>query len=241
MSLKISKKKTIPPKEHSTLNQISRRQRLEFEQTIYQGIQVADLSTTKSRFYFLLASLYWTLASRYGKKEIVFGIPILNRRTEEEKNTIGYFIGLIPLRLSFGSTLSFERLVLSIKDVFGRSRASRGVAIHEINKEVGVNFSNERQLYDVVFSFEEHSYDHPFGEFEVTEAGTFSSDFEQNPLVVHVQHFTEKTPVYIEFDYNLNFLNDEEVISLKQSYLNTINSFYGNEHKRLSRSKLFID
>ena len=160
----------------------------------------------------MLAILFLTLARRLGKKEIVFGIPLLNRRTEEEKNTIGCFINIIPLKISYKPELTFNELVKIIKSEVRSTIPYRNVSNHEINQALGVNFSNTTQLYDVLFAFEKNNYDLHFGDVTVFESGTLSNDYIQTPLVVHWFDFHEKGPVKLAWDYNLKYLSESEVV-----------------------------
>ncbi len=203
----------------------SQRHRLQLEQEVYSKFQLPNTPDSKARFYYLLSALYLTLSRATGKKEVVIGVPLLNRFNETELNTIGYFVSILPLRLSFEASITFEELAEGIRAKMWESLPYRDVSIQEINKVLGVNFSNSTQLYDVVFSFEPHNHDCSFGNAAVTNAGTFSSDFEQNALVMHVQNFNQEDFVNIEFDHNLNYISKTEVEILSQRFKNVIQHF----------------
>ncbi len=218
----------------------SKRKRFIFSKDRFDKIKFDGKQDSKAKFYFLLASLYVTLSRSTGNEEITIGVPLLNRFSETEKLTIGYFVGLIPLRLKFSSNASFSEIVSGIQSKMRSTVSYRNVAIHEINKSVGVNFSNSTQLFDVVFSFEPHNHDCKFGELEVIHSGTFSSDFEQNPLVIHVQDFNKKDAVNFEFDHNLNYLDDTEVEEFIQRFDQAVSSFSLNPETRLSDVSILL-
>jgi amino acid adenylation domain-containing protein/thioester reductase-like protein len=222
-------------------NTPSDRIRLKFDREKYETLSVQHLNPSKGRFYFLLAAYYLTLSRALGKKEIVIGIPLLNRFNETDLNTIGYYVGLLPLRLSFDANKSFDELVQYVRNEMRMTAPHREVSIFEINKEIGINFSNFTQLYDAVFSFEEHNHDVQFGEATVNHSGTFSSDFEQNPLVLHVQNFNANDAVNFEFDFNLNYLNADETQLIIQRYENIINHFSNNTNANLSEAPVLFD
>ncbi|GAB5416732.1 MAG: hypothetical protein Crog4KO_22210 [Crocinitomicaceae bacterium] len=228
---------TFPKKDVAVRHASSKRKRFAMERNAYNEIGAAD----KTRFYVLLASLYVTLSRSTGNKEIVIGIPLLNRFSEVEKNTIGYFVGLIPLRLSFSLENSFNDIVAGIQSKMKETLPHRNVAIHEINKAIGINFANTTQTFDVVFSFEPHNHDCNFGEYKVIHSGTFSSDFEQNPLVIHVQDFNASDTVNFEFDYNLNYLNEQEVSRLMARFENTVNHFKSNPSDTKAAAPILLD
>jgi amino acid adenylation domain-containing protein/thioester reductase-like protein len=218
----------------------SKRKRFVFPRDKYCKLQIDVKQDLKSKFYFLLATLYVTLSRSTGNQEIIFGVPLLNRFNETEKLTIGYFVGLIPLRLNFSPDTSFLAIVKGIQTKMRSTVSYRNIAIHEINRSVGVNFSNLTQLYDVVFSFEPHNHDCNFGEFEVTHAGTFSSDFEQNPLVIHVQDFNKYDDVNFEFDYNLSYLSTNEVDVLITRFKNLLHYYRGNTEALIGNARILF-
>ncbi len=228
---------TFQKKDLALHHTSSKRTRFAMERSAYSEIG----SDNKSRFYFLLASLYVTLSRATGNQEIVIGIPLLNRFSETEKTTIGYFVGLIPLRLSFSPNTSFNDLVIGIQSKMKETLPHRQVAIHEINKAIGINFANTTQTFDVVFSFEPHNHDCSFGEFEVIHSGTFSSDFEQNPLVIHVQDFNALDAVNFEFDYNLNYLSEQEVSQLIARFENVLNHFKSHPSDTKAAAPILLD
>ncbi|MFQ3174792.1 MAG: hypothetical protein ACI8W0_001917, partial [Flavobacterium sp.] len=218
----------------------SKRKRFVFPRDIYCKAQTDVKQDLKSKFYFLLASLYVTLSRSTGNQEIIFGVPLLNRFNETQKLTIGYFVGLIPLRINFSPDTSFLEIVKGIQTKMRSTVSYRNIAVHEINKSVGINFSNSSQLYDVIFSFEPHNHDCKFGEFEVTHAGTFSSDFVQTPLVVHVQDFNEQDDINFEFDYNLNYLSAGEVDVLISRFKNLLHYYIGNTRALVGNAPVLL-
>src|SRR5262249_29958745 len=53
-----------------------------------------------SLFKLLLLFIWIALYRRYGKTELVIGVPIGNRKAPWEKKTVGLFAKLIPFRLA---------------------------------------------------------------------------------------------------------------------------------------------
>ena len=228
-------------KKEMNLNYLpSSRKRMFMDRDKYDSIAFGDDSSSKSKFYFLIASLYVTLSRSSGQDEIVIGIPLLNRHNEIDKNTIGYYVGIMPLKLSFPRNCSFSELTQGIRDEMKSTFNYRNVAIHEINKTLGINFSNSSQLYDVVFSFQNQNYNCNFGDASILESGTFTTEYEQNPLVVKVQDSTANESITFSFEYNFNFLNEVEVNALIQRYQNTIDYYLNNAEASLVSSPILL-
>lgn len=192
----------------------------------------------KEHFFFQLTCLMATLALSRGKSEITVGIPLLNRYDPESLETIGYFVGLLPLRIKIAEDFTLLQLQNSIEETFSATRDHRQISIQEINKQIGINFANHSQAYDVVFSFEKHSHACNFGALEAVEAGTFSSEYEQNPLVIHVEQLLSDASLNFVMDYNLKFLNQAEVETLATRFVSVLES--GSLQPKLKLSELSI-
>lgn len=177
----------------------------------------------KELFYQQLAALASTFAITRAQEEITIGIPLLNRFNETELNTLGYFVGLIPLRIQIPKDIPFSELVTYIKTKFRETRDHRHLSIQEINKAIGMQSTDFHQAYDVVFSFEPHDHHCSFGTINSIEAGTFSSDFEQNPIVIHAQQFIEPDVVDFIWDYNLKYNNPETINRLSKRFERVLN------------------
>ncbi len=192
----------------------------------------------KEQFYFQLAALATTLAITKNQKEITIGIPLLNRFDETALETIGYYVGLIPLRIQIPEDVPFEELVNNVKESFRATRNHRDLSIQEINSAIGMQTTDFHQAYDVVFSFEPHNHNCVFGKHTSIEAGTFSSDFEQNPLVIHAQQFIESDRVDFVWDHNLKYLDRVNVAQLSEQFERVLESANKHPQKRLSELDL---
>jgi len=195
----------------------------------------------KEQFYAQLAALAATLAVSLGRTEITFGIPLLNRHDDVARSTIGYFVGLIPLRIRITSDIQFSELVEVIKSQLRATQKHRNASIQEINKYIEINKSEFHQAYDVVFSFEPHNHRCKFADIEVIEAGTFSSSFEQNPIVIHAQQFIEDDAVEFVWDYNTRFLNNEMVNDLSSRFQRVLNAITIDSSQYLSELPVLTD
>ncbi|GEM_PF-731592 len=223
--------------------QFSPSARIEYEldRELLTRIKVEGIQDSKSKFYYTLAILYLTLSRTYGKKDIVFGVPLLNRSGEAQMNTVGCFINIIPLRLSFPANISLRKLIDGIVSEMRSTMTYRDVSIHQINQHLGVNFSNSTQLYDVVFSYENNDYDVQFGNAEVMDSGTISNDSIQTPLVLHYFNYHKEKPVKLAWDYNLNYFNESEARALIDRFTASF-QFYSNDHdKLLSNAPVLFD
>lgn len=188
----------------------------------------------KEQFYRQLAALCATFCISNGREEITVGIPLLNRQNTIDLETIGYYVGLIPLRIKIPTNCSFETLVANVRMEVQKTKPYRNISIQEINREIGMHQSDFHQAYDIVFSFESHNHACQFDTIETLEAGTFSSNFEQNPLVIHAQQFIDPYTVDFVWDYNQKYLNQDLVSSMSARFLRVLEFISSNSTALLS-------
>lgn len=190
----------------------------------FDSVEKLSRFDDKEQFYLQLSALITTIAISRSKEEVTIGIPLLNRYDEEALNTIGYYVSLLPLRIKIRRDIPFQKLVEEVKAALRATRNHRDLSIQEINKNIGINFANYSQAYDVVFSFEKHDHKCHFGLIQAIEAGTFSSNFEQNPLVIHAQQFLSSDSMDLVYDFNLKYFNDEEILKFSERYLRVLDT-----------------
>lgn len=66
-------------------------------------------------FMTLLAAFSLLMARYSGKKDIVIGVPVSNRRREETRSIIGYFANVVPIRVQMWGNPSFAELLARVR------------------------------------------------------------------------------------------------------------------------------
>ncbi|WP_417894396.1 non-ribosomal peptide synthetase [Bacillus pseudomycoides] len=65
----------------------------------------------------VLLSLYFAFLHRYsGQNEVIIGTPRFGRRNKDFRNTCGYFVNMLPIRIHFKDGYSFEELLNILND-----------------------------------------------------------------------------------------------------------------------------
>ncbi|HLJ62626.1 MAG TPA: condensation domain-containing protein, partial [Stellaceae bacterium] len=103
----------------------------------------------------LLAAL---MARHTGSRDLVLGVPILNRPGAVFKQTIGMFTGLMPLRLAFDPRERIPQWLERVGEQLRQDYRHQRVSIHEILHALRLG---QRRLFDVALSYEKSDYDFP--------------------------------------------------------------------------------
>ena len=92
--------------------------------TLDTSITNALKSVSSSGWFDALLTAYYIFLYRYsGQKEIIVGMPIVNRNNPGEDHMKGNFENVIPLRISFHETSSFRDLLTLVSETVREGRA----------------------------------------------------------------------------------------------------------------------
>nr|WP_244431779.1 non-ribosomal peptide synthetase [Xenorhabdus szentirmaii] len=188
-------------------------QRIE-EKVSQQGLSILHF------MYAVLAS-YFSRAA--GVDEIVFGIPIHNRKGTQQKNTMGMFASVMPIGIAISPQDTFLDVMQNSAAELRRCYKYKRIPIAEINRQTHIQQKTGRaQLFDITLSLE------PFKANMYIEGEDTSIEFFDlhhgvpYPLSVIIKQYTdtaspENTPanVTIEFNFSTDYLSTEDVVMLQ--------------------------
>ncbi|MEN8220081.1 MAG: amino acid adenylation domain-containing protein, partial [Pseudomonadota bacterium] len=168
-----------------------------------------------STFHLFLGILYCYFSKTTGQKDIVIGLPILNRGTAAFKQTLGLFTNIIPARFNFGQDLSFVELMQAISMELRRDYRYQKLPISEINR--GLHNIKHRQLFDIMLSYAKHDFDTDFNDSPASMVG-ITNGFDQNALEIHIREFHHSQDVRMDFEYNLGAFQPDEIEIIKARF-----------------------
>jgi amino acid adenylation domain-containing protein len=179
--------------------------------------QLVDFASKNkvSTFHVILGALYCYFSKATAQKDMVIGLPILNRRTAAFKQTVGLFTNVIPARFHFGLDLNFVELMQAIAMELRQDYRHQRLPISEINR--GLHLTQRRQLFDLVLSYEKHDYDTHFNG-SPAQAINFTHGFNQNALEIYIREFHQSQDVRVDFEYNLGFFDSLEIELIKARF-----------------------
>ncbi len=112
------------------------------EGSLTVGLRALAMQHGATLFMVLLAGWAALLSRISGQADVMVGIPVANRQHPELENVIGFFVNMIPLRVSVGAAGTAEQLIDQV-----RRNALAGYAHQEVPFEQVVDAINpERSL-----------------------------------------------------------------------------------------------
>ena len=99
----------------------------------------------------ILATYFYKVT---GNENLCFGLPIANRDTEREKNTIGLLTGVVPLLVNASADLSFKELLFQIKNTRRSDRPHQRFSLPELMNELRHLPNASNSLFDISINFD---------------------------------------------------------------------------------------
>ncbi len=208
-----------------------------------------DFYNTLTRFtknrqanvFFLMVAVLYTYFSRISDaREFVFSLPLLNRPTRSFMKTLGPFVNVIPVRISFGLDIDIGTFFELIKKELTESRPFHRFPLSEINRISGIQKSGRGQIFDIGLSYERFSYDAHFDgtPFDVC---TMHNGYDQTPLTLAIKEYQKDQDVKLEFYYNLRAYKPDEIYYLMQRVKHLLEKIIETPGMALGRLPLIPD
>ncbi|CAM3324100.1 non-ribosomal peptide synthetase [Xenorhabdus nematophila] len=195
----------------------------QIDQALFQRIEESVTQHGLSILHFMYAVLAGYFARTTGVNEIVLGIPLHNRKSARQKNTMGMFASVIPIGITIEPQDTFLVVMQKAFAELRRCYKYNRVPIAEINRHIHIRQKTGRaQLFDIALSLEPFKTNlHMAGEDTAIEFLDLHHGAPY-PLSVIIKQYTDTTSpenppfnLAIEFNFSADYLSIEEVMTLQ--------------------------
>lgn len=188
-------------------------------------------------FFLMVAVLYTYFLRISDVREFVFSLPLLNRSTPDFKDTLGPFVNVIPIRLSFGLDIDIQTFFELIKTELMETLPFQRFPLGEINRVSGIQKTGRGQIFDIGLSYERFDYNTNFNgtPFEVN---TMHNGYDQTPLTLAIKEYQKDQDVKLEFYYNLSTFKPGEIYFLMPRVRHLLEQIIENPGTPLGRLPL---
>ncbi|WP_162197954.1 non-ribosomal peptide synthetase [Pseudoalteromonas rubra] len=187
------------------------RREYEFTQQQYNqiGAVAARYGCSATHFFTTLIAVYFSQMN--DKRELVhIGMPVHNRSSAKLRQTIGMMASVIPVGVAFSRSDSFADTFKAVAAELKRSYKYQKYPLHEMIRDLRPMNDGEGQLFDIQLSVEAHPSDTQFGEVKSHKA-VLNSGFSSYPLSIYVRSHDNINNVHVEFNFDRNFFNEDEI------------------------------
>lgn len=116
-----------------------------------------------SLFKLLLLLIWVALFRRYDRTEMVFGVPVGNRKTEAEKATVGVFAKLIPFRLALDPDATVAAALAILSAQFDQDIAHQQYPSDHVSRGCAWRPKASIGIFDVVVNYVRNDYGFDIG------------------------------------------------------------------------------
>ncbi|MDX7998135.1 amino acid adenylation domain-containing protein [Xenorhabdus sp. Reich] len=195
----------------------------QIDKALFQRIEECVTQQGLSIQHFMYAVLAGYFARTTGVNEIVLGIPLHNRKSDQQKNTMGMFATVIPIGITIEPQDTFLVVMQKAAAELRRCYQYNRVPIAEINRQIHIQQKTGRaQLFDITLSFEPFKANlHMEGEDTAIEFLDLHHGVPYPLSVIIKQYMDTSSPeniplgVTIEFNFSADYLSTEEVMTLQ--------------------------
>lgn len=194
----------------------SRRKVLHIKRETYNKLEAVAKEFRCSTFHVILASLYLYFGRRFHNSDFAIGLPVLNRGKSIFKKTVGLFMGVSALRMTFNFEDTFEELVAGVKQQLRQDYRHQRFPIGRLIQELGA-FRDKDHLFNLTLSYEKQDYADHF-EGTKTRVIPMTHQAERVALALYIREFDASEDVKIDFDYNLGYFNEISINQVVQHF-----------------------
>jgi acyl carrier protein len=120
----------------------------------HNGLNVIN-KKYNTTFIMTLTALLTALLHRYtGQEDIVIGLPVSGRNHSDLENQVGFYINMLPLRVRFKTTDTFENLLNTVKNAILAAFEHQVYPFDLLVEDLGFDRDKSRSpLFDVVMQY----------------------------------------------------------------------------------------
>ncbi len=154
------------------------------------------------------------------KDDVIIGTPLLNRLNRADKNTVGMYISVVPLRIPIKSEVSFSSFSKEVLEVCSSVYRHQRFPYELILKQVREKHGPRDNLYDIVLSYQNTK-------FEKMENLDYSTRWhfnghQSNSLTIHINDRDDDGALIIDYDYHSDLYYDKEIDFIHQHVLSLL-------------------
>ncbi|MDG4763203.1 amino acid adenylation domain-containing protein [Solwaraspora sp. WMMD406] len=174
----------------------------------------------QSPFTYVAAALAVYLGRIHRRDQVILGVPVLNRSTYAQRQTIGHFANELPVPVTVRGTRTMPELVAELRDTLRSLRTHQRLSRGELLREI-IPPDGPRQLYDVTLSW--LRWPRPEAIPGVTHRRTVAASraHEQDALAVLVNEYDDGS-LTVDVDYSLDVYDDDFPIEALGRHLDTL-------------------
>ncbi|MBQ0971858.1 amino acid adenylation domain-containing protein [Streptomyces sp. RK31] len=174
-----------------------------------------------SPFTYLAAVLGTYLTRLHRSKEVILGVPFLNRPTERHKDTLGEFANILPLRIPAHGTRTLRELLAKTQEATHALRPHGRLSMGDILSALPASARTSRQLFDVTLSYMHWPPPDRIPGVE-RQRSLKALSHDQDALNVLVSAFDDTADIHVDLNYACDVFDEDLPIASVAGHLTAL-------------------
>ncbi len=179
------------------------------------GVSLQQLSLAALGIYFSRVE---------NRRELVFGIPVHNRRNKRQRTVVGMFAGMVPYKGSYNPGQRLSEFLQEVKSRQRNGYRHQSFPISHLNRELKLMASGRSNIFDIAVNYAFLNFNMSFGKLG-TKTFDMGSQSEMYPLHFWWRDYGRQQPLQLRLDYQLAYFSDEEAEQLGKHFLFILEQF----------------
>ena len=228
-------KETLFTKKYSTSKQLDQELSLAFinyhhinddvRQSVFDFAKHADATA----FQVYMAALALYLFDCLSVDELIIGIPALNRGGNKYKNTLGMFVGVLPITIRRPESSDFIDLVNHVKTELVASYRHAKLPLSEQFKRLKAVNKGRDRLFDVIFSYEVFEFTSQFGEAILSDTKQTFSKYSRFPMAISLCDFVDAQDTEVIIECSDRYFSEAEADLVGARLVNLLKQLCGEQ------------
>lgn len=172
-----------------------------------------------------------------GMRRFCVGVPVVNRRTFQEKQAVGMFVSTLPLVSEVNGAWSFDEFCDALTALWYEALLHQQHPFSEM-RALAAEAGHTGSLFDIVLSFQNgRIFEHPFSRVSL-EGRWHYSGYQAEPLCIHLSGQGESGRFLIDYDYLTQLFSAAEIDALHGCLTRILLDALSNPEKPLAALSL---
>ncbi|WP_394791866.1 amino acid adenylation domain-containing protein [Rhodoferax sp.] len=166
----------------------------------YDRLRQVAAERGSSAFNFFLAALVLYFGRVSNRQEVVVGVPSLNRAGRRFNDTLGMFVGVMPVVVPLTPEMTVGELLVAVGSAMRGALRHPRYPLSDLGRTLEMARNRRDGLFDLLLSFERQDYPVSFGAAELVESRQLFSGKARFPLGVTVCEFHAQQDVELALE-----------------------------------------
>ncbi|MEB9164088.1 condensation domain-containing protein, partial [Bacillus cereus] len=193
--------------------------------------------------YRVMLSTYCTLLHQMtNAEEIIVGIPINTRPHTEERNTFGYFVNTVPIRITIEKGETFKGILNKVNKSIHLAITYKHNPYSHIVKDLNLN-TNTNTNHNMVYSTAFNTMKIPELKISDIESTVLTDCKRVNPfnMTWRIMRYEGDTENKIEVDFNSTLYKPESISDLVERYIYLLQKLMKNVNEPIHSLDLLVE